>query len=109
MRVREELTDMASWAPEFAADTDISEQRWIPIHQLSERLRLSIQAAPEDWGRSRRDLFIRLCQVSEDAWSSLPPDKRSNRFQAHDHDHEHGRGHDEVHGPADEIADQENK
>ena len=102
--LRAELTDLVSWAPEFAADTDISERRWQPIYDLSEKIRSSILESPEAWGTERRDQVVRLCQISEDAWRTLPMDKRVDRFQAHDHDHDHDHGHayddDHDHGPS---------
>ena len=99
---KSELTDLVSWTPEFAADTDIGEGRWLPIYELSEQIRLSIESDPQDWDVRRRDQIIRLCQISEDAWRSLQSHQRVERYQGHSHgdhghDHGHGHGHDHDH------------
>ena len=101
---RYELRDLISWTPEFAADTSMTEKRWTPIYQLSETIRLSIEDDPADWGTSRRDQVIRLCQISEDAWLSLDAADRTDRYQGHEHghdhehEHEHADGHSHDHG-----------
>ena len=98
-RLHSELTDLISWAPEFAADTDIGEQGWIPIYDLSEKIRTSIQDDPKDWSVERCDQVTRLCQIAEDAWQSLQPNQRVERYRGHHHshdEHDHGdHGHDE--------------
>ena len=97
-KLKSELTDLISWTPEFAADTDMSEQRWIPIYELSEELRLSIDKQPRDWNLQRLDQITRLCQISRDAWRSLEPQQRIDRYQGHDHGDEHGHGDEHDHG-----------
>jgi hypothetical protein len=39
-----ELKDLISWCPELAGDTDLTEQQWQPIFDLSESLRARISA-----------------------------------------------------------------
>lgn len=41
---REELSDLIEWSPEVAADTDLPELEWVPIHELSEILRRHLSA-----------------------------------------------------------------
>lgn len=38
-RANEELIDLVAWAPEIAADTDLSEEKWLPIYDLCEAIR----------------------------------------------------------------------
>jgi len=93
-----ELTDLVSWTPEFAADTNIGEQLWIPIYQQSEQIRLSILKNDQQWDTTRIDQITQLCRLSEEAWKSLKPDERIARFQGHSHD-DHGHSHgDHEHG-----------
>ena len=37
--IRSELLDLVTWAPEIAADTNLTEQQWIPIYEMSETIR----------------------------------------------------------------------
>ncbi len=91
VEVESELIDLVSWAPEFAADTDISESRWIAIYESSEQVRTSIGNESDQWNQSKIDEISQLCQLSEDAWMTLGADKRVERYQAHSHhDHDHG-------------------
>ena len=87
--VKAELADLISWAPEFAADTNIDESRWIPIYESSEEIRLSIETNTNQWDEARIKQITNLCQISEDAWLSLDPKDRVDRYQSDDHDHGH--------------------
>ena len=99
--VTDELTDLVSWAPEFAAETNIGEERWIPIYDLSEEIRLSILKDGQQWDSARIEQVTHLCELSEMAWESLRADERIARFQGHDHgDHDHDHG-DHAHGDHD--------
>ena len=85
-----ELADLVAWTPEFAADTNIAEQLWIPIYEQSEQLRLSIIKDDKQWDATRLDQITQLCLLSEQAWRSLKPNEQNARFQGHSHDdHEH--------------------
>ena len=41
-QARKELRDLIEWVPEIVADTDLAEKQWLPIHGLSEALRLHL-------------------------------------------------------------------
>ena len=96
---KSELNDLVSWSAEIAADTNIGEERWMPIYELSEEIRVLIKQNPSDWSPSRQEKAIRLCQLTDDAWRSLAPDQRVERYLGHDHspDHDHGDGHSHDH------------
>ena len=59
---RKELRDLVEWVPEIAADTDISEQQWIPIHALSATLGRHLVANDIDVADFEED-FSRLTQL----------------------------------------------
>jgi len=42
---QEELLDLVEWSPEIAADTDLSEEEWIPIYNASEGIRKNMMSA----------------------------------------------------------------
>lgn len=44
----DELTDLVEWSPEIAADTDLPEEQWIPIYEVSETLRGHLIAGDAD-------------------------------------------------------------
>ena len=93
-QIKSELTDLVSWAPEFAADTDLSERLWIPIYQASEKLRSSIESDKTRWDQQRVEEIADLCRISEQAWLTLDPEKQIERYQDHGHDEHHGHSHD---------------
>ena len=92
-RVQTELSDLIGWSAEIAADTDIGEQRWLPIYELSEELRLAIAENPSHWTPERISKTTRLCQLSEAAWQALPEASRKPRFLGHHHDHDDDHDH----------------
>jgi hypothetical protein len=59
---RQQLRDLVNWVPEIAADTDIPEPHWIPIHRLSETLRNHLRADEVDVSDIEED-FSRLNQL----------------------------------------------
>ena len=91
------LAKLIALTPEYAADTDLAEKHWIPIHQLSEAIFQSIQSGSESWGVERQKQVSQLCQLSEDAWETLEPDKQIDRFLPHNHE-DHGHHHHDEHG-----------
>lgn len=98
-RVRSELIDLIGWSAEIAADTNIGEQKWIPIYELSEGIRKWSDRDPSQWDTERRDQAIRLCQLIEDAWRSLDPSDQVDLYvipeDDHDHDEHDDHDHDE--------------
>ncbi|MDA7874086.1 hypothetical protein N9B17_02870, partial [Rhodopirellula sp.] len=82
-QLKSELTDLVSWAPEFAADTNMDERLWIPIYESSEQVRSSIENKTDQWEKSSIEQITQLCKISEDAWKSLDPNERIERYQAH--------------------------
>ncbi|MEL6108348.1 MAG: hypothetical protein AAFU85_20160 [Planctomycetota bacterium] len=104
-----QVADLIGWTAEIAADTEIGEERWNPIYELSESLRLEINEDPERWDAQRREKAARLCQLVEDAWQSLAPDDRVDRYLGHDHGHGHDHGdHDHGHDHGDHRHHEEN-
>ncbi len=63
---REELSDLIEWAPEVAADTDLPELEWVPIHELSVTLRHHLSAKDISLNNCRDDLerFVVLLRES---------------------------------------------
>lgn len=95
------LAKLVALAPEYAADTDLAEKQWLPIHRLSESIFQSIQSGSDPWGIEQQKQVTQLCQLSEDAWATLAPEKQTHRFLPHNHDdhdhHHHGDHHDDEH------------
>ena len=90
---KSELNDLIAWSAEIAADTNISEERWMPIYELSESIRMSIEADTQQWGTQRCDQAKQLCQLTDDAWQSLAPEFRVERYLGHSHDDDHSHDH----------------
>lgn len=63
---REQLSDLITWAPEVAADTDLPELEWVPIYELSETLRHHLSAKDISLSDCREDIerFVVLLRES---------------------------------------------
>ena len=63
---REELSDLITWVPEVAADTDLPELEWVPIYELSETLRHHLSAKDISLSDCREDIerFVVLLRES---------------------------------------------
>ena len=76
---RKELSDLIEWAPELAADTDLTELNWIPIYELSETLRHHFGAKDISLHDCREDIerFIALLREAHAKLPNLNSAKRS--------------------------------
>jgi hypothetical protein len=75
-RCESELRDLVEWIPEVAADTELTEEQWLPIYQLCEVMRehlsrgdVNAQDIEEDFDR----LQALLVESAELLASSKPP------------------------------------
>ncbi len=68
---RAELEDLIEWAPEVAADSELSEQAWNPIYETSETLRRHFAAGDLAVGAIHED-FVRLTDLLRAAHANLP-------------------------------------
>ena len=72
-----ELKDLISWCPELAGDTDLTEQQWQPIFDLSETLRARISV-----GESLVELqpeISKLSSILTDAQASLTASRNARQ------------------------------
>ncbi len=60
-----ELMDIISWVPEIAANTDLKEQDWLALYQLSEEIKQSSQKYGRLDPQAIEDL-ARLCEVANE-------------------------------------------
>lgn len=67
-----ELRDLVEWAPEIAADTELSEEDWNPIYESSEVLRRKLSSGSVGLAELRDD-FDRLIAALRVAHDKLPP------------------------------------
>ncbi|MCR9291696.1 MAG: hypothetical protein NXI32_03185 [bacterium] len=70
-RNRSELRDLIAWAPEIAADTDLTESQWLPIYELSEKLRKRLEGADTNYADWQSDID-QLRQLLTEAPVSAP-------------------------------------
>lgn len=66
----QELSDLISWAPEIAADTDLAEEAWVPIYECCESLADVFNAKAVDLEMHRPELS-RLQQLLHAAQAEL--------------------------------------
>lgn len=69
-----ELKDLIGWCPELAGDTDLTEQQWQPIFDLSESLRARISAG-ESLAKLQPEIG-RLSSILADAHAALAASKK---------------------------------
>ena len=73
-----EIIDIVSWVPEIAADTDLTEEDWIPIDEqvqsLSKRL-----AKQENLDDDKQQLANQLCDLIEQSAALLNEDAEAER------------------------------
>lgn len=77
--IQTELLDIVGWVPEIAADTDLSEEAWVPIYRVCETLRRHLEKGDVDVSAYQED-FDRLYELLRE--SQLELDKRKQMAQA---------------------------
>ncbi|XZE55747.1 hypothetical protein SH139x_001772 [Planctomycetaceae bacterium SH139] len=64
-----ELKDLIMWAPEIAAETDLTEEQWNPLYQQSESLRAKLKRSsnelPAGLAQEIRDFHQEILQAIE--------------------------------------------
>ena len=71
-RLVEEIIDLVSWVPEIAADTDLSEQDWIPLDNAAESLSANLRAVDNDLTEANRTQTAALCELIEQSLKKIP-------------------------------------
>lgn len=67
-----EIFDLVSWVPEVAADTNLSEADWLPLHHASQSLTTNLRAAQNGLSRDDRSQIKSLCQLIDVAVQKVP-------------------------------------
>ena len=60
-----ELADLVAWAPEIAADTDITEAEWLPIYEASEAIGSRLKDSGGEWTPALRRRANELSDLLE--------------------------------------------
>lgn len=77
--IQTELMEIVGWVPEIAADTELSEEAWIPIYRVCETLRRHLEKKDVDVSAYHED-FERLYGLLRD--SQLELDKKKQMAEA---------------------------
>lgn len=77
-----ELRELVEWSPEIAADTDLAERHWQPIHELSERVRSGWRGTNESMSSSREEL-LKLATLLREAQQRLTSDQPGTTDEHH--------------------------
>jgi hypothetical protein len=72
--IESELRDIVGWVPEIAADTDLTEAQWDPIHQASEKLSKRLAKMPRPLDESTRSAIEEYSNLLVEAAKLLPPE-----------------------------------
>jgi hypothetical protein len=68
----DEIVDLISWVPEIAADTNLSEQDWLPLNSAAESLSANLRAANNEMTDSNRQQTAELCELIEQSITKIP-------------------------------------
>lgn len=71
-RVGDEIADLVSWVPEIAADTNLSEQDWIPLDNAAAALAANLRASGNALTESNRAQVRALCELIEQSVQKIP-------------------------------------
>ena len=71
-QIAQEVADLVGWIPEVAADTNLSEQDWIPLDQAAESLAANLRAAGNQLTEANRRQTLALCELIEQSLPNIP-------------------------------------
>ncbi|WP_145388817.1 hypothetical protein [Stieleria neptunia] len=71
-QLADEVAEIVSWVPEIAADTNLSEQDWIPLDHAAESLAANLRAAGNALTESNRRQTFALCEQIDQSLSKIP-------------------------------------
>lgn len=75
----EEIADIVSWVPELAADTNLSEQDWIPLDNAAQALSANLRATDNQLTDSNRQQTVALCERIEQSLPKIPAQRSSSK------------------------------
>ncbi|WP_231616059.1 hypothetical protein [Novipirellula artificiosorum] len=78
--LRDQIEDLVDWVAEIAADTNLSEADWIPLHEKSESVSANLKANRGDLTEEQLRELESLCQLIDDTIPKIPeqlPDLRT--------------------------------
>ncbi|MEC8474407.1 MAG: hypothetical protein VXZ38_07155, partial [Planctomycetota bacterium] len=73
-----EIIDIVSWVPEIAADTDLTEEDWIPIDEQAQSLSKRL-AKQENLDDDKQQFANQLCDLIEQSAALLNEDAEAER------------------------------
>ena len=71
-QITKEIVDIVSWVPEIAADTNLSEQDWIPIDNAANSLSAKIRANDSEWTDEDRKQVVSFCELIDQSLDKIP-------------------------------------
>lgn len=71
-QVAKEIADIVSWVPEIAADTNLSEQDWIPLDTASDSLAAKLRSTDNEMTDECRRQTVALCELIEQLLDKVP-------------------------------------
>lgn len=81
-QVAREIADIVSWVPEIAADTNLSEQDWIPLDTASDSLAAKLRSTDNEMTDECRRQTVALCELIEESLDNVPTQLPSLRGPA---------------------------
>ncbi|MEZ6089994.1 MAG: hypothetical protein R3C05_18605 [Pirellulaceae bacterium] len=70
--VADEIADIVSWVPEIAADTDLSEEDWIPLDNAARSLSANLRATNNELTISSQTQIAALCELIDQSVGKIP-------------------------------------
>ncbi|MCC9655895.1 hypothetical protein LOC70_08795 [Rhodopirellula sp. JC737] len=68
-----EILDLVTWTPEIAADTNLTEQDWIPLHEATESTLANLRASQStNLTESDKNQILALCFLIDETANLIP-------------------------------------
>lgn len=81
-QLRHEIEDLVGWVGEVAADTNLSETDWIPLHESSQAVLASLEATDDPLSNENLREIESLCQLIDMSITNIPEQLASIRVTA---------------------------
>ena len=69
---KSEIVDLVAWVPEVAADTNLSESDWLPLHHASDSLMANLNSADDALTSDNQSQIESFCNLIDVAVQQIP-------------------------------------
>ncbi|MEM9587212.1 MAG: hypothetical protein AAGA03_08015 [Planctomycetota bacterium] len=70
--VSKEIRDLVGWVGEVAADTNLSEDDWVPLYEKGESVAAMLSGPADGWNEEDLDAVESLCRLIDESIPKIP-------------------------------------